>query len=67
MAPLDRRVAAEGSTDAAEPGGRSRDGWLASRAGGTYPDYVPAPYIVTSRRDDVDVVTTVTEAPSNTT
>ncbi|MEW6263233.1 MAG: 4Fe-4S binding protein [Thermodesulfobacteriota bacterium] len=32
-------------------------------AGGTYPDYVPAPYIVTDRRDDVDVVTVVTEVP----
>ena len=32
-------------------------------AGGTYPDYVPAPYIVTDRRDGVDVVTVVTEAP----
>jgi ferredoxin len=32
-------------------------------AGGTYPDYVPAPYIVGSRRDGVDVVTAVTEAP----
>ncbi len=32
-------------------------------AGGTYPDYVPAPYIVTDRRNGVDVVTVVTEAP----
>ncbi|MBI5523163.1 MAG: 4Fe-4S binding protein [Desulfarculus sp.] len=32
-------------------------------AGGTYPDYVPAPYIVTSARDGVEVVTAVTEAP----
>jgi ferredoxin len=32
-------------------------------AGGTYPDYVPAPHIVTHRRGGVDVVTTVTEAP----
>jgi ferredoxin len=32
-------------------------------AGGTYPDYVPAPHIVTHRRGEVDVVTTVTEAP----
>jgi 6-hydroxynicotinate reductase len=32
-------------------------------AGGTYPDYVPAPYIVTDRRDGVDVVTVVTEVP----
>jgi NAD-dependent dihydropyrimidine dehydrogenase PreA subunit len=32
-------------------------------AGSTYPDYVPAPYLVTDRRDGVDVVTVVTEAP----
>jgi len=32
-------------------------------AGGTYPDYVPAPYIVNDERDGVDVVTVVTEAP----
>lgn len=32
-------------------------------AGGTYPDYVPAPYIVSGKRDGVDVVTAVTEAP----
>jgi NAD-dependent dihydropyrimidine dehydrogenase PreA subunit len=32
-------------------------------AGGTYPDHIPAPYIVTDRRDGVDVVTVVTEAP----
>ncbi len=32
-------------------------------AGGTYPDYVPAPYIVNDRRDGVDVVTVVTEVP----
>ena len=32
-------------------------------AGGTYPDYVPAPYIVSHERDGVDVVTVVTEAP----
>ena len=32
-------------------------------AGGTYPDYVPAPYIVSHQRDGVDVVTVVTEAP----
>lgn len=32
-------------------------------AGGTYPDYVPAPYIVSDRRDGVDVVTVVTEVP----
>jgi len=32
-------------------------------AGGTYPDYVPAPHIVTHRRGEVDVVTAVTEAP----
>jgi Pyruvate/2-oxoacid:ferredoxin oxidoreductase delta subunit len=32
-------------------------------AGGTYPDYVPAPYIVTTQRDGVEVVTAVTEAP----
>jgi Pyruvate/2-oxoacid:ferredoxin oxidoreductase delta subunit len=32
-------------------------------AGGTYPDYVPAPYIVSDKQDGVDVVTVVTEAP----
>lgn len=32
-------------------------------AGGTYPDCVPAPYLVTDRRDGVDVVTVVTEVP----
>ena len=32
-------------------------------AGGTYPDYVPAPYIVSDTRQGVDVVTVVTEAP----
>jgi 6-hydroxynicotinate reductase len=32
-------------------------------AGGTYPDYVPAPYIVSDVRDGVEVVTVVTEAP----
>lgn len=32
-------------------------------AGGTYPDYVPAPYIVSDTRGGVDVVTVVTEAP----
>lgn len=32
-------------------------------AGGTYPDYMPAPYIVSHERDGVDVVTVVTEAP----
>ncbi len=32
-------------------------------AGGTYPDCVPAPYIVTDRRSGVDVVTVVTEVP----
>ncbi|MCP4687432.1 MAG: 4Fe-4S dicluster domain-containing protein [Desulfobacterales bacterium] len=32
-------------------------------AGGTYPDCVPAPYIVSDRRDGVDVVTVVTEVP----
>ena len=32
-------------------------------AGGTYPDYVPAPYIVSDLRDGVEVVTVVTEAP----
>jgi ferredoxin len=32
-------------------------------AGGTYPDYVPAPYILHDRREGVDVVTVVTEAP----
>lgn len=32
-------------------------------AGGTYPDYVPAPYIVSDKRDGVDVVTVVTEVP----
>jgi NAD-dependent dihydropyrimidine dehydrogenase PreA subunit len=32
-------------------------------AGTTYPDYKPAPYIVQSEIDGVDVVTVVTEAP----
>lgn len=32
-------------------------------AGSAYPDYVPAPYIVSDARDGVDVVTVVTEAP----
>ena len=32
-------------------------------AGAAYPDYKPAPYIVTERREGVDVVTVVTEAP----
>lgn len=32
-------------------------------AGGTYPDYVPAPYIVADAREGVDVVTVVTEVP----
>jgi ferredoxin len=32
-------------------------------AGTTYPDTKPAPYIVQSRRDGIDVVTVVTEAP----
>src|SRR3989304_9975209 len=30
-------------------------------SGTTYPDYKPAPFIVASRRDDVDIVTVVTE------
>jgi 6-hydroxynicotinate reductase len=30
-------------------------------AGTTYPDYKPAPFIVSSRHDDVDVITVVTE------
>jgi len=30
-------------------------------AGTTYPDYKPAPFIVSSKRDDVDMVTVVTE------
>lgn len=32
-------------------------------AGAAYPDYKPAPYIVTEKRGDIDVVTVVTEAP----
>ncbi|MEW5911982.1 MAG: 4Fe-4S dicluster domain-containing protein [Thermodesulfobacteriota bacterium] len=32
-------------------------------AGGTYPDYVPAPYILSDQREGVEVVTVVTEAP----
>ncbi len=32
-------------------------------AGGTYPDYVPAPYIVSDKIDGIDVVTVVTEVP----
>ncbi len=30
-------------------------------AGTTYPDYKPAPFIVSSRQDGVDMVTVVTE------
>ncbi|HVL55807.1 MAG TPA: 6-hydroxynicotinate reductase, partial [Burkholderiaceae bacterium] len=30
-------------------------------AGTTYPDYKPAPFIVSSRHDDIDMVTVVTE------
>jgi 6-hydroxynicotinate reductase len=32
-------------------------------AGTTYPDHIPAPYIVTEPREGLDVVTVVTEAP----
>lgn len=32
-------------------------------AGTTYPDHLPAPYIVTAPREGLDVVTVVTEAP----
>jgi 6-hydroxynicotinate reductase len=32
-------------------------------AGTTYPDHLPAPYILSDRRDAIDVVTVVTEAP----
>jgi NAD-dependent dihydropyrimidine dehydrogenase PreA subunit len=32
-------------------------------AGTTYPDHLPAPYLVSDRRDEIDVVTVVTEAP----
>ncbi len=32
-------------------------------AGGTYPDYVPAPYILSHEREGVEVVTVVTEVP----
>jgi NAD-dependent dihydropyrimidine dehydrogenase PreA subunit len=32
-------------------------------AGGTYPDYVPAPYILSHQREGVEVVTVVTEVP----
>lgn len=32
-------------------------------AGAAYPDYKPAPYIVTEKREGIDVVTVVTEAP----
>ncbi|MCB2226573.1 MAG: 4Fe-4S binding protein [Desulfarculaceae bacterium] len=32
-------------------------------AGGTYPDYVPAPYIMSHQREGVEVVTVVTEVP----
>lgn len=32
-------------------------------AGSTYPDYIPAPHIVQYEMQDVDVVTSVTEAP----
>ena len=32
-------------------------------AGGTYPDYIPAPLAAREKRDQVDVVTVVTESP----
>lgn len=32
-------------------------------AGTTYPDHLPAPYIISGRRGGIDVVTVVTEAP----
>lgn len=32
-------------------------------SGAAYPDYKPAPYIVTEKREGIDVVTVVTEAP----
>lgn len=32
-------------------------------AGTTYPDHLPAPYIISDRRDEIDVITVVTEAP----
>lgn len=32
-------------------------------AGGTYPDYVPAPYILSAKQHGVDVVTVLTEVP----
>jgi NAD-dependent dihydropyrimidine dehydrogenase PreA subunit len=32
-------------------------------AGTTYPDHLPAPYILCDARDEIDVVTVVTEAP----
>jgi len=32
-------------------------------AGTTYPDHLPAPYLICDRRDEIDVVTVVTEAP----
>ena len=34
-------------------------------AGTTYPDYKPAPFIVSSEVDGVDMVTVVTEAASS--
>ncbi len=47
-----------------EPEELIRRPWItAIGAGGTYPDYIPAPYIVADKRDGVDVVTVVTEAP----
>ncbi|MGD8562429.1 MAG: 4Fe-4S binding protein [Desulfarculaceae bacterium] len=47
-----------------EPDQAIRRPWLtAIGAGNTYPDYIPAPYIVSAERQGVDVVTVVTEAP----
>jgi NAD-dependent dihydropyrimidine dehydrogenase PreA subunit len=49
---------------APEPEPAIRRPWItAVGAGGTYPDYVPAPYIVHDQAEGVDVVTVVTEAP----
>jgi hypothetical protein len=45
----------------AAPGGEPSVFLTAVGAGTTYPDYKPAPFIVSSRHADVDVVTVVTE------
>ena len=68
-----RRSAAQGATDVvpflpretgAAPGGAVEAGeFFVTGVGSstTYPDYKPAPFIVSSKADGVDVVTVVTE------